>query len=76
MEKHDEVLLSKRRIFLNNFIGGIAWGLGATIGFSVIVGIVTYILRQINLMPFIGTFATDITAFVLKNLQSSPHLVK
>ncbi len=76
MEKHNEVLLSKKRIFLNNIIGGIGWGLGATIGFSIIVTIITYVLRQINLMPFIGTFATDITAFVLKNLQSSPHLIK
>ncbi len=76
MERHEEVKAGKRKIIVNNFIGGISWGLGATIGVTIIVGIITYILRVINLVPFLGDVATQVTTIVLKNLQSAPYLLK
>ena len=77
MEKHEHAhAASKKRIFLNNFLGGIAWGLGATIGVTIIVAIITYALRVINLIPFLGNIATQVTAIVLQNLQSTPYLLK
>ena len=77
MQKHEEAhAASKARIFFNNFLGGIAWGLGATIGVSLIVGIFTFFTKSVNLVPFLGNVATQVTTIVLKNLQSTPYLLK
>ncbi len=76
MEKFEKVHTGRGKIFLNNFLGGIAWGLGATIGVTIIVGIISYIVRQINLVPLLGDVATQITSIVLQNLQSTPYLLK
>ncbi len=76
MERHEQVNTNKKRLIVNNFIGGISWGLGATIGVTIIVGIITYILRVVNLVPFLGEVATQVTTIVLKNLQSAPYLLK
>jgi hypothetical protein len=76
MEMHENIKASKKRIFINNFLGGIAWGLGATIGVSLVVAIITYITKSVNLVPFLGNVATQITTIVLQNLHSTPYLLK
>ncbi|MBI2031023.1 MAG: hypothetical protein HYT08_00170 [Candidatus Levybacteria bacterium] len=73
MDKYEKVLKPWKQIVINNFIGGVAWAIGATIGFSLIVAIITIILKQINLIPFIGSFTAEITKYVL---QSNPQLIK
>lgn len=73
MQPHEAIHKNRKEIIINNFIGGISWGLGATIGFSVIFGILGIILKKINLIPIIGNFVSQITSFVLQN---NPHLLK
>lgn len=72
-EKHEHVHKSLKRIFVNNFIGGIAWGLGATVGVAVLLAILGFIFSKVNLVPVIGTFVGQITSFVLQN---NPNLLK
>jgi hypothetical protein len=72
-ERHDEVNQKIGRIFKNNFIGGIAWGLGATIGATIILAFLTLIVRQINLIPVVGNFTANIIKFISEN---NPHLLK
>lgn len=62
-----------KKIFLNNFLGGIAWGLGATVGLAVVLAVLTFILGKINLVPIVGTFVADVIKFVLQN---NPQLIK
>lgn len=72
MEKFENVERRKKRvIILNNFIGGIAWGLGATVGVSLIAALLVIVLARIDfsLIPYFGSFVSDITEIVLKNLQ-------
>jgi hypothetical protein len=76
MERHEHVVASKKHIFFNNFLGGVAWGIGATIGATIIVAVLTFILREINLIPFVGDFVTNIAERVLQNLHSTPYLLK
>jgi len=73
MEKHEQVHASIGRILRNNFIGGISWGLGATIGVSIILAIIGLILHQINLIPVIGKFVAGVVKFISEN---NPHLLK
>jgi len=75
MEPHEAVHKKKRsQIFLDNFLGGIAWALGATVGLAVIVTLLGFILKNINLVPFVGGFIADIINFVIaKNPQIIQH---
>ena len=73
MEKYERVGRSFKHIIFNNFLGGIAWGLGATVGASIVIAILGLILQNINLVPFIGNFVSQITNYVLQN---NPQLIK
>jgi hypothetical protein len=74
-EKHHHIHKNRWEIFINNFTGGIAWGLGASVGVSVLFTVLGYIASQANLVPFIGSFVSQVIDFVLKhnqNLQKPP----
>lgn len=73
MEKYEKVKRPLKDIIFNNFVGGIAWGLGATVGVSIVIAILSLISKNINLVPFIGNFVSQITNYVLQN---NPQLIK
>lgn len=59
--------LSKREIIVNNFFGGIAWALGATVGLSFIFTLLGIIAKHVNLVPYVGSFVSQVINFVLIN---------
>lgn len=69
MEPAEKVYRSKRDIVINNFLGGISWSLGTLIGASVILAIFGYFLSQINLVPIIGEWLSQIVGEAQKNIQ-------
>lgn len=73
MENYENVKRGKKEMIVNNLIGGVAWGLGATIGASITLAVWGFILNKINLVPFIGNFVLQINDFVLQN---STKLIK
>lgn len=73
MDKHDNVTKSRETIFVNNFIGGIAWGLGATVGLAVLLIALGVIMSKVNLVPYVGNFVSDVSKEVL---QKNPQLVE
>lgn len=46
--------------FVQGVLSGIGWSFGATIGFAIIAGIVTFTLSQLGALPVIGQFFTDL----------------
>ena len=60
LEPHEKVYRSKSSIIINNFIGGLSWAVGATIGIALIVALLTFIIRNVNLVPVIGNFISDV----------------
>ena len=73
MDQHEQVKRSLKQIAINNFVGGIMWALGVTIGGTVVIAILGIVFTRINLIPVIGTFISQITTFVLQN---NSHLLK
>lgn len=65
--KYEHVHRAKKHIFFNNFIGGVAWGLGASVGVSILFALLGFIASQANLIPFIGGFVSEVIDFVLQN---------
>ena len=72
MEHYEQVNKKRKKIFIDNFIGGIAWALGATVGLSIIIAILGLILKNSNLIPYIGNFVADVIKFVI---QKNPNLL-
>lgn len=48
--------ISKKDIVINNFLGGLAWGVGTVIGAGVIVGVLFYILNLIGAFTGLNVF--------------------
>lgn len=72
MQPYEGVEKSKKKIAIDNFIGGITWALGVFVGGTIVVTIIALIFRKVDLIPIIGTFVVNITKYV----QGSPQLVK
>lgn len=70
-EKYKGVEKSKKSILVDNFLGGIAWGLGVTIGVTVLIALLTFALKQVNLVPIVGNFVLEVQNFITQN---SPKL--
>lgn len=73
MEQHESLHRNKKEIVINNFIGGLAWAVGATVGLAIIVAILGLIVKNINLVPFVGNFIADIINFII---DKRPDLVR
>ena len=72
MEKYERTSEPRRKIFVNNFIGGVAWAFGVTIGLSIVVAILTPILKHVNLIPSVGNFVANVMQFVV---DKNPNLL-
>lgn len=72
MEKHEHIHKTRAQIFFNNFLGGIAWGLGATVGVSIFFAIFGFVLSKINLIPVVGNFVSGVLSYILQN---NPNLL-
>jgi hypothetical protein len=68
-ERSSKLML--REIIFNNFIGGVSWAIGATVGLAIFFALLTLIAKNINLVPIIGSFVSDIINFILK---TNPNL--
>jgi hypothetical protein len=65
VEKYEAVdKKSLKDIIWHNFLGGISWGLGATIGLSIVLTIVGFILRNVDVIPVIGDFVYKVTEYM------------
>lgn len=69
MEPHEKVYKTRKRIFIDNFIGGIAWALGATVG----IAIIGFLISKIDLVPLVGNFVADVNEYILQN---NPRMLK
>lgn len=66
-------MLSRKAIIINNFIGGISWGLGATVGLALFFLIIGTIAKEINLVPVVGSFASQVLNYILATNHNLQH---
>lgn len=54
---------SKKQIMLNNFLGGLTWGVGSVIGAIIVVVILGYILKALGIFSDIGAGLKQVPKF-------------
>ena len=70
-QPHERVHQSKKNMLINNFLGGIAWGLGVTIGLSIVLALLTLLTNVIGVVPIVGEFVSQVIVYIEK---SNPRL--
>lgn len=65
-------LKSKKHIVIDNFLGGISWGVGSVIGATIIVGIVGILIVRTSTIPLIG----DVVKVVISEIQIGINEIK
>lgn len=66
MQKYEQALeKDRKKIFVNNFLGGLAWALGSTIGLAIIATLFTFLLSKVDLIPIIGSYLVKLNTFML-----------
>ena len=58
--KKVELKVSTTQMVFNNFLSGLAWGVGSVLGATVVVASLIYFLSQLNTAPLIGHFISHI----------------
>ena len=48
-----------KAVFIQNFIAGVAWGIGATLGLSLVITLFSTLLRKLGGLPLIGNFFAE-----------------
>lgn len=59
--------IKKKDIFIGNFIGGLAWGVGSILGATIVVGMLVWMLKSVNWIPVIGDFTSRVIDQVEKD---------
>lgn len=64
---HNRVRISRKQLMYNNFLGGIAWGLGTAIGATVVVALLLFAINKLDTVPLIGDFINTIIDEIQSN---------
>ena len=73
MQNYEKVNLKLKHIVINNFLGGISWGIGATLGLGIVVALIGFLVSQIDFVPVVGEFVANVWEAVL---QKNPQLLR
>ena len=68
-----EYLKSGRRIFWVNFRAGVAKGLGVTVGMTVILGILIWVLTMLVDLPLVGEYFQDAQSYVTEYAENTNY---
>jgi hypothetical protein len=66
VDKFDHVHTKpRRRIFVDNLLGGLAWGVGSILGATIIIGVLGLVITRSRNIPLIG----DVVQIILDEIQ-------
>lgn len=65
-----EVSQSGFKRFLWGFLGGLGWGVGITLGTSLLLVAIGFFVSKIDFVPIIGQFSADIIKAAQSNLKA------
>lgn len=74
MEPNEKIHRPLKQMLFHNFLGGIAWGLGASVGLALVITVITFVIRQAGGLPLGAWFANIVESSVqeLESRNTSP----
>jgi hypothetical protein len=69
-EKPYTIYKSRKDLFIDNFIGGISWGVGSVLGATVIISIIGIVIAQTRSIPLLGNIVEVITTEIQKQQET------
>ncbi len=66
MEKSENIYRSRKKMMLENFLGGISWSLGVWIGTTFVIALLVFLLSKIDFVPVIGDFVAKVMSHAAK----------
>ncbi len=69
LSEYISIMQDKRKIIFNNFIAGLARGFGFSIGMTVLLGVLVYILSHMVDLPLIGKYIAHIVQIVQEEVK-------
>lgn len=58
------------KIFFKSFIGGIGWALGASLGFTILISLLTFVFNRLGGLPIIGNLFASIIEVTNQALET------
>lgn len=74
MQPQERVYRPIKQMLWHNFLGGIAWALGTTVGFAIVFAIITFVFNILGGLPVIGGFIASIVEATNKVLEARKSL--
>lgn len=66
MDKNENIYRSRKKMMLENFLGGILWSLGVWIGTTFVIAILVFLLSKIDFVPVFGDFVAKVMSHATK----------
>lgn len=58
-----------KQTLIHNFLGGMAWGLGLTLGVSLVAGVLSFVLSASGGIPLIGGWLAQLVQATLQAMK-------
>ncbi|MDH3903183.1 MAG: DUF5665 domain-containing protein [Xanthomonadales bacterium] len=68
-----EYLKSGRRVFWVNFRAGVAKGLGVTVGMTLVLGIIVWVLTMLVDLPLVGEYFQDAQSYLTEYAENTNY---
>jgi hypothetical protein len=68
-----EYLKSGKRVFWINFRAGVAKGLGVTVGMTVVLGLLVWVLTMLVDLPLVGEYFKDAQSYVTEYAENTNY---
>jgi len=62
------------RMFFKSFLSGIFWAMGATIGFALLLTLLSFVLKWLGGLPLVGQFFANLVEVTNKALEARQNL--
>jgi len=69
LSEYISIMQDKRKIIFNNFIAGLARGFGFSIGMTVLLGVLVYVLSHMVDLPLISKYIAHIVQIVQEEVK-------
>ena len=58
------VQVNQKKVLFNSFASGVLAGVGSAIGATIVFGLLIFILGQLNTVPFVGQYISNIIDYL------------